>query len=114
MLPTTAIELHLTTSPAQAMLFLFIHSTSITPPSKLTLRSLQITLISLWFPAQHRNALGTNIPFFMKPNKLSVRYIRHLLKGFLLFGFFLVVGFSYQFNPTYTVYVKRRSFQRKI
>ena len=114
MLSTAVIGLRLTASLAQAMLFLFIYLTRITPPKKLILRSLQIALISLRFPAQHRDTLPTNTSVFMKPNKPSVRYTRYLSKEFLLFGFFLTVRFPYQFTPIYIVYVKRQSFQMKI
>ena len=100
MLSITPIGLHLTTSWAQAMLSYLTTQQVLPPPppSKLTLRSLQITLISLWFPAQHRDTPRTNTPFFMKPQKPSVRYTKHLLKGFLLFGFFSAVRFSYRLS----------------
>ena len=92
MLPIIARGLYLTASPAQAMPFNYL--TSITPPpSKLTSHSFQITLISLWFPAQYRDTPRTNTPFSFNSTNPSACYTGHLPKGFLLFGFSWRSGF---------------------
>ena len=94
MLSTTPIGLRLTTSWAQAMSsYLTTQQVLPPPPSKLTLRSLQITLISLWFPAQHRDTPRINTPFSIQLNKFLGMLHRTFAEVVLLSGFSCRSGF---------------------
>ena len=111
MLPITAIGLRLTVSSAQALLFYFYTQQVLPPPLKFNPAfASNYTAFSLVPRAISGHPAHEHTLFYETQQTLG-RLHEAGTEGIFAVWFFLAVGFPYQFNPIYIVYVKRWSFQ---